>query len=177
MMVKCNIRWLVCRLMSGLQASISVHIAREYYYPEGRWGHNYPLFHRAVGEHRDRVNNLFFAFLFVLRAVVKAKDSLLKYDFGAGDERESAAIRRMIEELVSAKLQRETSSQIMHTEGNRIDFDDGSSQPALEQCRKGFDESLLFQVSDRFIAIIFLRLLLHSGICCPYLLEMIVVGT
>ena len=132
------------RLMSGLQASISVHIAKEYYYPEGHWGPNYPLFHRAVGDHRDRVNNLFFAFLFVLRAVVKSKESLLKYDFGPGDQ--STAIRHMIEELVSARLQMETSSQIMHTEGVTTNPDSSLVQPTLEQCRKGFDESLLFQV-------------------------------
>jgi len=129
--------------MSGLQASISVHIAKEYYYPEGRWGPNYPLFHRAVGDHRDRVNNLFFAFLFVLRAVVKSKESLLKYDYGIGEQ---ATIKRLIEELVSPKLQMETSSQIMHTEGITTDVDTNLVQPTLEQCRKGFDESLLFQV-------------------------------
>ena len=56
--------------MSGLQSSISTHIAKEYFEHSEHWGHNIPLYVRAVGSHRDRLDNLYFAFLFTLRAVV-----------------------------------------------------------------------------------------------------------
>lgn len=150
--------------MSGLQASISAHISKEYYYPEGRWGPNYPLFNKALGDHKDRVNNLFFTFLFVLRAVVKSKDSLLKYDFGVGEE--STAIKQLIEELVSAKLQMETSSQMILTGDISADESANLFQPT-EQCRNGFDESLLFQVCVAFVK---LNMCFHLTCKCAILL-------
>jgi abortive infection bacteriophage resistance protein len=67
------------RLMSGLQASISTHIARDYFYETSRggtWGNNIPLYVKAVGAHPERINNLYFAFLFLLRAVSKVNISL-----------------------------------------------------------------------------------------------------
>jgi hypothetical protein len=73
------------RLMSGLQASISTHIAREYYWPETGWGTNIPLFVKAVGSHPDRLHNLYFTFLVLLRALSKAQDALLAVDYNTGN--------------------------------------------------------------------------------------------
>lgn len=65
------------RLMSGLRASISTHIAMEYYFSDlQQWGVNIPLYVQAVGMYPDRIDNLYFTFLFVLRAVTKASDVL-----------------------------------------------------------------------------------------------------
>lgn len=86
------------RLMSGLQASISTHIAMGYYYaePKNEWGVNVPLFIKAVGSHRDRMVNLYFTFLFVLRAVTKAEPILTAYSFDTGNITGKHSIRPLL---------------------------------------------------------------------------------
>ena len=133
--------------MSGLQASISVHIAREYQYPNGQWGPNHELFHRAVGAYPDRVNNLYFSFLFVLRGVVRLRNSLPSYDLHSGNATEDAAVKKMMQELVTLRLD-ESDPFGDHTESTAEHVYGASPQlpSVIERCRNGFDESVLFQV-------------------------------
>ena len=73
------------RLMSGLQGSITTQVAKEYLdVNTGEWFENIPLFVKAVGAHKERVENLYFSFLFVLRAVAKAEPLLLRYNYSSG---------------------------------------------------------------------------------------------
>jgi ERO1-like protein alpha len=74
------------RLISGLHASISTHIAAEYLVDPARgvWGQNMALWHARVGAHRERQENLYFTTLFVLRAVLKAEDFLRDADYRTG---------------------------------------------------------------------------------------------
>lgn len=94
------------RLMGGLQASISTHIASSYFYPDGggRWGTNVPLFVKAVGAHKDRVVNLYFTFLFVLRAVVKAQPLLQAYSFDTGNATEDTLVKDLVSRLTSGTV-------------------------------------------------------------------------
>lgn len=59
-----------------MHASISAHIANDYLLDEftGRWGPNLREFRRRLGnpDARGYVENLYFAYLFTLRAVQKA---------------------------------------------------------------------------------------------------------
>jgi hypothetical protein len=59
------------RLISGLHSSINAHIARNYYYNEttGTWEPNLDLFNRTLLAFPDRIHNLYFSFLFLLRCV------------------------------------------------------------------------------------------------------------
>lgn len=91
-------------MFAGMHASISAHIAREYLLDEreGRWGPNLGLFQERLGNPgvRERVENLYFAYLFVLRAALKA-GPLLKaaaYDTGSPleDARTSELVRRLV---------------------------------------------------------------------------------
>ena len=157
--------------MSGLQASISTHIAKDYYYPDGKWGTNLPLFVRAVGSHPDRMSNLYFTFLFVLRAVVKAGDTLTDYSYHTGKKEDDEMVRTLIRRLVKARLPnlypkgfattsvQKTAKALKESaeSGNegvnngkgtkRRNKTLGKFSDELEQCRNGFDESVLFQVS------------------------------
>jgi ERO1-like protein alpha len=97
--------------MSGLQASISTHIARRYFYGSSyqidsadKWGINIPLFTRSVGSHPDRLNNLYFAFLFVLRAVIKIEPILSNYPYDTGNHIEDEKISDFMKTLVSGQL-------------------------------------------------------------------------
>lgn len=128
------------RLMSGLQASISTHIAVDYYYAaENRWGANLPLFIRAVGAHPDRLNNLYFAFLFALRAAHKARDLLLAFPIDSGNSSDDVLASDLIREMLSSPL---ASTNV----SSSISLDARMGSDDVEQCRTGFDESQLFQV-------------------------------
>ncbi|PNW70516.1 hypothetical protein CHLRE_17g723150v5 [Chlamydomonas reinhardtii] len=98
------------RLISGMHASISAHISANYLLSEerGLWGHNLTDFRMRLGrpELRDRIQNLYFAYLFVLRAVTKAAPLLARYDYvtGFGAEEDAATAQLMKSLLTSPEL-------------------------------------------------------------------------
>ena len=123
------------RVMSGLRTSISTHIAREYYYAdEDRWGANIPLFIRAVGLFPDRLNNMYFTFLFLLRSTIKAKDALLSYQYHTGNVTDDISTKNLTNELFSSL--------------NSINITNNSFNNHVNECRNGFDESSLFQIKN-----------------------------
>lgn len=140
------------RLMSGLQSSISTHIAREYYFhEEERWQRNVPLFMRAVGNHRERVDNLYFTFLFLLRAVVKAGNSLVRYDYSTGNSTDAALVLEEVRQLLAYTPSSTSDEEDLFHEYNGDGASQASASPPHQQqcgvCRKGYDESVLFHVS------------------------------
>lgn len=137
-------------------SSISVHIAREYYYPStDTWGPNYNLFEKAVGSHVDRVNNLYFAFLFILRAAVKANDLFQRYSFDRYNTSDDAVVKKILSQLATAKLLSNENDlnhveEKLQTQGaNPQEVSIGDIQflaaKSPDECRNGFDESVLFQ--------------------------------
>lgn len=90
---------LIIRIISGLRASISTHIAIEYMYADGHWNTNGPFFARAVGAYPDRLNNLYFTFLFMLRAVMKAGDALVQFQYTTGNVTDDLLVRELIQEI------------------------------------------------------------------------------
>lgn len=139
------------RLMSGLQSSISTHIARSYHYPDGRSGHNIQLFNNAVGNHPDRLDNLYFSFLFLLRAVVKASQYLIQYPYYTGNSTDDMMVREIMSSLGDERNNRilQNTSVSRSSEGSKvcsISIDDTLTN--IDECKNGFDESYLFQVSQ-----------------------------
>ncbi len=92
------------RLVSGMHASISAHIAAKYLLDErwDRWGPSLPEFERRLGGAgiASRVRNLHFAYLFVLRAVLKAGPLLERFSYFTGVDAEDARAAQLIRELV-----------------------------------------------------------------------------
>ena len=147
-MNQCTEKRVFYRLMSGLQASISTHVAKDYYYDrgfgEGYWGHNINLFVKAVGSHPNRLTNLYFSFLFVLRAVARAGPALSHHIIHTGDPTDDAVTSVLLKELVeSSGLGNRQEEEVKVIQKN--DADDSSH---VNQCRTGFDEKVLFLVDD-----------------------------
>ena len=105
------------RVMSGVHASISAHIASEYLLEkehkkngttttEARWGPNLALFAERLSlpEHAERVDNLRFAYAFVARALLSARPLLLAADYGAGGGGNGKAAATAESELVRELL-------------------------------------------------------------------------
>lgn len=116
------------RLISGLQTSVNTHIAQEYKFSSGYWGVNTALYVERVGKHPDRLANLYFTYLFVIRAVARAKRVLLEYDYTTGNDSDDDRTRELIGKLVS------------------VDHLNSQCPSEGQAVLKGFDENQLFHV-------------------------------
>jgi len=119
------------RLLSGLHASISTHIAitaggRRFHSPNSI--NTPPLQHALsplltphftpslleyisrVGAHRERLSNLYFTYLFVARAVEKSRTLLSSMDLSTGSPREDEETRGLLRELLQATTSSATLS-------------------------------------------------------------------
>ncbi|KAG0449546.1 hypothetical protein HPP92_027315 [Vanilla planifolia] len=90
------------KLISGLHSSISLHIASDYLLDEETdlWGQNFELLYERVLQYPDRVRNLYFTFLFVLRAVTKASDYLEQAEYNTGNPEEDLKTQSLVRQLV-----------------------------------------------------------------------------
>ena len=90
---------------AGMHASISAHIAADYLLDEasGQWGPSPGEFERRLGTPaaKSHLENLYFAYLFVLRAVMKAGPALEQADLSSGLPLEDRLTRQLMDQLVS----------------------------------------------------------------------------
>ncbi|KAF3441139.1 hypothetical protein FNV43_RR15050 [Rhamnella rubrinervis] len=104
----CQEKKVLYKLISGLHSSISIHIASDYLLDESTnlWGQNLELLYDRVLKYPDRVQNLYFTFLFVLRAVTKATDYLEQAEYDTGDNAEDLKTQSLMRQLLyNPKLQ------------------------------------------------------------------------
>ena len=88
-----------------MHASISAHIASDYLLNEARgtWGPSLQQFEQRLGTPatKSHLENLYFAYLFVLRAVMKAGPALQEADLRSGLSAEDLRTRQLMDQLVS----------------------------------------------------------------------------
>lgn len=104
----CQEKKVLYKLISGLHSSISIHIAADYLLDETKtlWGPNPDLMYDRVLQYPDRVRNLYFTYLFVLRAVTKAKDYLEQAEYDTGNPEEDLKAQSLMRQLLyNPKLQ------------------------------------------------------------------------
>ncbi|KAL5577293.1 hypothetical protein UlMin_018992 [Ulmus minor] len=104
----CQEERILYKLISGLHSSITIHIASDYLLDEttNSWGQNISLLYDRVLRYPDRVRNLYFTYLFVLRAVTKAADYLETADYDTGNPIEDLKTKSLIKQLLyNPKLQ------------------------------------------------------------------------
>ncbi|KAH9253608.1 hypothetical protein BASA81_008444 [Batrachochytrium salamandrivorans] len=99
------------RLLSGLHASINTQIALYYYPPEKssplfrQWKPNPQRFMDTVGKFPDRVRNLNFAFVVLLRALKKSCQVLNSYSYAVSeDEFENQRTGQLVRRLLESHL-------------------------------------------------------------------------
>lgn len=142
----CFERRVFYRLMSGLQSSITTHIAREYLFDDGRWGPNHQLFSSRVGDYPERVHNMYFTFLFLLRATVKGEQYLRRFHYDTGNKSEDILTKELMYRLLQGAIVEhgsETEACTVVSQQQQPQFVD-----AVRECANGFDESTLFQPHD-----------------------------
>lgn len=98
----CPEKRVLYKLISGLHSSITVHIASGYLLDEAKniWGPNPKLLYDRVLQYPDRVGNMYFTFLFVLRAVTKAADYLEQAEYNTGNPIEDLKAQSLVRQLV-----------------------------------------------------------------------------
>lgn len=94
------------RLISGLHASISIHICAEYLdKTSGEWRPNLECFITRIAEHPERLQNVYFNYVLMLRALTKAAPYLRSFDYSVGnstvDERTQEVVRGLLDRAVS----------------------------------------------------------------------------
>ncbi|KAF9974195.1 hypothetical protein BGZ73_002448 [Actinomortierella ambigua] len=98
------------RMISGLHASISIHICDEYFnQTTGVWGPNLECFVNRVGAHPDRMENLFFDYSMLLRAVSKMSRYLKDYSFCTGNAEEDMQVKGMVDKFIETAQRTPTS--------------------------------------------------------------------
>ncbi|XP_022146611.1 endoplasmic reticulum oxidoreductin-1-like [Momordica charantia] len=98
----CQEERILYKMISGLHSSISVHIAADYLIDEAKnlWGQNLTLLYDRVLRYPDRVRNLYFTYLFVLRAVTKATEYLEHAEYDTGNLNEDLKTQSLMKQLL-----------------------------------------------------------------------------
>lgn len=99
------------RIVSGLHASINIHVSAKYLIPGGKkatFGPNLNEFVRRFdsattnGQGPSWLKNLYFAYLLTLRAIVKAEPYWKAYQFYTGEEQEDQGAKDLVARLLQA---------------------------------------------------------------------------
>lgn len=79
----CEEKKLYYRLVSGLHASISIHICADYLdQTTGEWAPNLDCFISRLATHPERLSNVYFNHVLLMRAVARAAPYFRAYDIG-----------------------------------------------------------------------------------------------
>ena len=92
------------RVISGMHASISSHLCWDYLnQTTGQWAPNLDCYVDRLGQHPERVENIYFNYLLLLRAISKLSRSFLpSYTYCLGDPTQDAITQEKVLELTSA---------------------------------------------------------------------------
>lgn len=91
------------RVVSGMHASISMHLCWDYLnQTTGEWGPNLDCFLERFSEHTERLQNIYFNYAVLLRAVSKLRGYLPSFTFCSGDAAQNRATKAKVLRLASA---------------------------------------------------------------------------
>ena len=133
----CEEKKVYYRVISGLHASISIHICQEYLdQTTGEWAPNLQCFISRLATHPERLSNVYFNAVLLLRAVARAAPYLKAYDIG------TAPLGRLDEAGLAKRDEdrraKETLSQVLELAGS-------------EDVAHGFDEGDFFAGEDAVV--------------------------
>jgi len=92
------------RLISGLHASTTAHICENFHHPDNSWGPNLDMFIWRLGAFPDRMKNIYFTFVYLLRAANKASSFLSSYNYHTGHTDEDKKVQSLVKTLLSSDL-------------------------------------------------------------------------
>ncbi|KAJ2797929.1 endoplasmic oxidoreductin-1 [Coemansia helicoidea] len=91
------------RVISGLHASVSTHICAEYFNATtDRWEPNLGCFISRIGAFPDRLQNMYFNFVLLTRAIQKMAPYIAAYDYTTGGAGDDLAVKRLVPKMLRA---------------------------------------------------------------------------
>ncbi|GAA5948755.1 hypothetical protein JCM3765_004996 [Sporobolomyces pararoseus] len=112
------------KVISGLHASISSHICQDYLDQQtGEWKPNLECFITRIGQHPERLENMYFTYVLLLRALSRSGPSLLK----------------TLKETSSTNTSKLLDQEMLDTR-----FELGELVKVAKSCKETFDESSMF---------------------------------
>uniref|UniRef100_A0A0G4GP76 Cytochrome b5 heme-binding domain-containing protein n=1 Tax=Chromera velia CCMP2878 TaxID=1169474 RepID=A0A0G4GP76_9ALVE len=153
------------RLFRGMHTSINTHVALRFFPPfpgkRDHWLPNPQRFVETVAKHSDRVKNLHFAYVVLLRALRKLGPSLLETPLISGaddDDVTNALMRRLLETSVLRSC-----SQVFEAFDESLMFQSSSPTGRLSVLKKNF-KAAFHTVSKLFNCVKCERCRLHGKV-------------
>jgi ERO1-like protein alpha len=91
------------RILMGMHSSVSSHLSEFYSDLEAKVPKSYPnpaMYFEKVGNHADRIRNLYYYYSFLLRAINNAANKLTNFNFTSDDPVSDAKTKRLIDEIL-----------------------------------------------------------------------------
>jgi len=89
------------RLISGFHGSTTLHICENYHDSEtDEWYPHTEMYKWRLAAFPDRINNVYFTFLFLLRATIHTSSFLETYHFDTGDPEDDTQLQKDMKELL-----------------------------------------------------------------------------
>lgn len=128
--------------MPGLHASISIHICHDYLDQQtGEWSPNLQCFINRLASHPERLSNVYFNAVLLLRAVARAAPYLQAYDIG------TAPMGKLVDPAAASNVcaQRDEDEAARTSLSRVLDLAKG-------EVGYGFDESDFFTGPDAVVS-------------------------
>jgi len=98
---QCMERKVFYRVISGLHASISVHLSDQHYNPlTMQWESNFQEFNERVGKHLERVQNVYLVHMLLYRAIGKLASRLDQIPYSPENPQEQSRILALLNNIV-----------------------------------------------------------------------------
>lgn len=96
------------RLLSGWQAAVAIAICKDFHPPGTKlkevWAPNPERFMLSVGQHPERLKNLHFSFVVMLRAIKKATPFLRSYSYEMHSRHEARKTKALMQRLLDSNV-------------------------------------------------------------------------
>lgn len=121
---QCSEETLLYQLISGIHASVNMHVARNYYDQDTNTSYpNHTMYFYGIGNHPDRLKNLHLVYAITMRALNVVHEQLITHDYTTG--------LCIEQDQMSQKYMRELLTQ------------------TIGECQSSFNESKLFSGRDQ----------------------------
>lgn len=89
------------QMISGFHSSVSTHLSNEWYNKETEtWEPNLELFNFKVGDHKERISNIYFNYALLVRSIIKISPFLKNYKLNPFNEANNKFIHKEIKSIV-----------------------------------------------------------------------------
>jgi flavocytochrome c len=129
------------RLLSGMHSAVNIHIALNYFPPrKGKrteWAPNPQRFLALFNDHPERLKNLHFAFVVLLRALRKAAPALEKFPMNVGNKEEDRLTKKLLQRLLDAHIMKSCGPLFSAFDESQL-FKQGNGPSALNELKTQF---------------------------------------